>query len=132
VRIVFDANVLISAFGSRGLCEPLVFACLGKLEVFGSSHILQEVRTRLNRLHVSPAEADDAVAFLEGNLLLVEPVSVPADACRDPDDLAVLGTAIAANADVLVTGDKDLLSLETIGKTEILSPRDFFGRLKGR
>jgi hypothetical protein len=42
---------------------------------------------------------------------LVQPAQVDRDACRDPSDLPVLGTLLAANADCLVTGDTDLLAL---------------------
>jgi len=58
----------------------------------------------------------------------VSPVTVPPDACCDKNDLPVLGTAIAADAPVLVTGDKDLLTLHPFQNIAILSPRDFHTR----
>jgi predicted nucleic acid-binding protein len=48
--------------------------------------------------------------------------------CRDPDDLPVLGTAVAGNANVLVTGDDDLLTLREFQGMAILSPREFHDR----
>jgi predicted nucleic acid-binding protein len=45
--------------------------------------------------------------------------------CRDSDDIKVLGLAIAANADYIVTGDKDLLVLESFQGIPILNPRSF-------
>jgi putative PIN family toxin of toxin-antitoxin system len=50
---------------------------------------------------------------------LAEPV------CRDPDDDMVLATAIAGEADVMVTGDEDLLVLGSHAGISILSPRQF-------
>ena len=61
---------------------------------------------------------------------MVRPAKVPAGACRDRTDLAVLGTALAAEADCLVTGDRDLLELKTFQGIPILSPRAFHDRLQ--
>jgi predicted nucleic acid-binding protein len=51
---------------------------------------------------------------------------VAADACRDPDDLPVLGTSVAGQADYLVTGDQDLLTLRSFHGVAIVSPREFY------
>jgi putative PIN family toxin of toxin-antitoxin system len=56
---------------------------------------------------------------------LVEPAAVPDDACRDSDDLVVLGTAVAAGAEYLVTGDNDLLDLGEFQGVGIVTPRQF-------
>ena len=48
-----------------------------------------------------------------------------ASLCRDPKDDYLLYTALAAKADYLVSGDNDLLSLQTMGSTRILSFVDF-------
>jgi putative PIN family toxin of toxin-antitoxin system len=45
--------------------------------------------------------------------------------CRDPKDNPVLECAVAGNADCIVTGDKDLLSLKSFRKISILTPREF-------
>jgi predicted nucleic acid-binding protein len=50
------------------------------------------------------------------------------EACRDLDDLAVLGAAIAAEADMIVSGDSDLLVLKNFRGVLILSPREFLDR----
>lgn len=47
---------------------------------------------------------------------------------RDPSDVAILGTAVAAKADLLVTGDKDLLVVKKFETFEIVSPREFLER----
>ncbi|HEX9670444.1 MAG TPA: putative toxin-antitoxin system toxin component, PIN family [Thermoanaerobaculia bacterium] len=50
-------------------------------------------------------------------------------ACRDPDDDWVLATAVAGEAEVIVTGDGDLLDLRSYRGIAILSPRAFLERL---
>jgi putative PIN family toxin of toxin-antitoxin system len=133
VRVVLDTNVLLAAFGARGLCEALYTACLEGHELAISEHILGELRRQLTRAFRIPArEADEIVAFVRGHSELVAPAKVPATACRDPDDLPVLGTAIAARADLLVTGDQDLLELKRHAGIPIVTPRECYERLAGK
>ena len=44
---------------------------------------------------------------------------------RDPDDNRLIEAALAANADVIVSGDQDLLTLVHVGQIQILTPREF-------
>ena len=53
------------------------------------------------------------------------PVPLAAEVCRDPDDIKILGLAVASNADYIVTGDKDLLVLKSFQNIPILTPRSF-------
>ena len=46
------------------------------------------------------------------------------DELRDPDDIHVLACAVAAKADAIVTGDKDLLSLTSFNGIPILKVRE--------
>ncbi len=63
-------------------------------------------------------------------LLLAQPARLPRVDLQDKDDLYILGAAIAARVDVLVTGDKELLDLGRVEDVEILSPRQFWEKLK--
>ena len=58
-----------------------------------------------------PESATLRVRRLAEEVTLVVPQPLPAGVCRDPDDDAILATALAAEADYLVTGDQDLLVL---------------------
>lgn len=130
MRIVLDTNVLLAAFGTRGLCEALFAACLEGHEVVTSEHILEELRRHLGRAFRMPGpQADEIVAFVRESSELVVPARVPAKACRDPDDLPVLGTAVAGQADLLVTGDRDLLALGRHAGVPIVTPRECYERL---
>lgn len=50
-------------------------------------------------------------------------------ACADESDLPVIGTAVAGDARVLVTGDSDLLRVKRFGVVEIVTVRAFYDRL---
>ena len=83
-----------------------------------------------------PLRSSSSNSFLIGLFLatflrhaqVVEPSPVAEEAVSDPDDLPVLGTLLAGNADCLVTGDHELLQLKTFQGTPILSPRAFYDR----
>ncbi len=131
MKVVLDTNVLVAAFATRGLCEAVFAACLWSHEVALSGSILKELRRHLRgKLKVPARQADAVLAFLREHAAIVRPAKVPADACRDPSDLVVLGTAVAAEADVLVTGDRDLLDLGEFHGIPTLSPRAFHERLR--
>ena len=51
--------------------------------------------------------------------------------CRDPNDDHVIATALAVNAEVIVTGDKDLLALSQHQSIRILTARPFLTELGG-
>ncbi len=53
---------------------------------------------------------------------MIEPPPLPQPVCRDPDDDKVLALAIAAQADLIVSGDNDLLVLQPFKGIPILSP----------
>ena len=63
----------------------------------------------------------------------VVPPPLEKPACRDPDDDWVLATAVAGQAEAIVTGDGDRLALGEYQGVAILSPRQFIKRLvRGR
>ena len=130
MKVVLDTNVLVAAFATRGLCEAVLEVCLAGHDLVLSEPILKELRRHLRgKFKVPRVQAQAIVAFLREHAAVVAPATVPADACRDRTDLAVLGTALAAEADCLVTGDRDLLDLREFRGTAVLSPRAFHDRL---
>ena len=131
MRIVLDSNVLLSAFGSGGVCRELLETCLAAHEVFISEFILDEfARHLIAKFRVPPEVLDADVRFLRTECALVQPAEMAPDACRDPYDLPVLGTVLAARADCLVTGDADLLSMGEFSGHRIVPPRQLLDRLR--
>jgi putative PIN family toxin of toxin-antitoxin system len=132
VRVVLDTNVLLAAIATHGLCQALVTLVFRDHVVILSEHILGEVAKHYRgKFKATKRQADAAVAVLRANGEIVEPVTVPLGTVRDKDDLPVLGTAVAGSAAVLVTGDQELLVLGLFRGVAILSPRDFYERLRG-
>ena len=129
MRVVLDTNVLLAGVMVEGLCKRLLDRCLvdGACEVVVSSHILDELRrVAADKLRLPPQELAAVIAAIASKVAVVAPASVPTDACRDTEDLPVLGTLVAAQADWLVTGDKDLLAIRSYEGRPIVSPREFW------
>ena len=131
MRIVLDTNVLLAAFATRGLCEALLAGCLEAHEIVTSRYILEELQGHLAGKFGMPARfARDLVTFLREQSDVVEPSDVPIAACRDPADAPVLGTAVSGRADLLVTGDADLLVLRRYAGILIVTPRQCYDRMR--
>ena len=62
---------------------------------------------------------------------IVEPPSLPAQVSRDPDDDAVLALAAASQADLIISGDADLLILGSFARIPIIGPAAAIARLSG-
>jgi uncharacterized protein len=130
VKVVLDANVLVAAYASRGLCRDLFELCLVNHTLILSETLLDEVRGNLVRkLGYPPSGADEIRKFLACHAVIAKPAILPSNPCRDPDDLHVLGLAEAARCDHLVTGDNDLLVLKSFRGIPIVTPRDFWAQL---
>ena len=127
MRIVIDTNVLISAeisisSASRRLRDKIIV----DHEITLSNAILQELaRTLSDKFGFDGTSVSEITDGLIRVAEIVEPVIFETQICRDPDDDAILGTAVAGNADCIVTGDSDLLVLERFQGVDIISPSEF-------
>lgn len=131
--MTLDSSVLIAAYVARaGVCAELLEDVLRRHELVLSQHILDEVGRKLTRKFLFPDRLVQAVLqSLANAATLVTPADLPADACRDPDDVPVLGTAVAGGAALLVSMDRDLLDLGRYEDVEIVRPGEFWGRVSG-
>lgn len=131
MRVLLDTNVLLSAILFGGIPRRLLEAVIdGRLRLVTSRHLLEEFEEILEaKFGFTKAAAVETRSELEVLAELVEPVAIP-QVCRDPDDDHVLALAVSGDAEAIVTGDRDLLSLEWHGEVEILTPASFSPRLR--
>jgi putative PIN family toxin of toxin-antitoxin system len=131
VRIVFDTNVLFAAFLAHGVCAGLYEECLLCGRIVVSRFILEELQEKLlGKAKLSQSEAGEVLAAVRADAEVVEAQPLAVRVCRDADDDWILATALAAQADALVTGDKDLLVLGRHEGIPILTPRDGLALLR--
>jgi len=133
VRILFDTNVLVSAFTTHGLCHQAYERALIQVQIVTAPRLLDELRRSLSvKMRIENKLADEICAELENELELVEPEPLLKPVCRDRDDDWVLAAALAGRVEIIVSGDKDLLALKEFRGVKILSPRQFIELISSR
>jgi uncharacterized protein len=133
MKVFLDTNVLASAAATRGLCADVLRLVFASHQLFISEQVLKKLKRILRfKFGVSQDLIDDFISLLQQDTVLTKPAQVPGVELQDKDDLFILAAAIAAGAEVLVTGDKELLRLGHIEGLEILSPRQFWEKLKAQ
>lgn len=127
MNIVIDTNVWIAAFISpRGRSSELVEHCVLLHKIYCSEFILDELREKwIVKFRREPADVSDALALIRSRVYLVSPIQIQSPASRDIKDNPILGTAVAARAERIITGDKDLLSMSSFEGIRIVSPAEF-------
>jgi putative PIN family toxin of toxin-antitoxin system len=130
MRLVLDTNVVASALLWDG--PPRRFLDIGfgeRNRLFSSAPLLAELGDVLSRpkfdrkIAASLLSVDELVDLYANLVSVVKPASVPRLA-PDPDDDIVIGTAIAAKADLIVTGDRAFLSVGQYEFGRIVSVRE--------
>lgn len=125
MRIVYDTNVLAPILFRRGEILKLKHHVKdNNVTVITSEFILDELAEVLRlRLGMTKQRAKaSARAFIKISQVvkptIIEPVT------RDPDDDYILATAIAGNANYIVTLDEDLLVIEEYKGVKIIKPSE--------
>jgi uncharacterized protein len=126
VRVLLDTNVLVAALVARGVCADLVEHCVRQHLVVSSQSLLDELRDVLTRkLRQRAVDVRAALRLFEERFTLVIPATIE-PICRDRDDDVVLATALAGECVAVVTGDEDLLILDSFRGIRVLSPAAFW------
>lgn len=134
MRVFLETSVLVSGFATRGLCADVIRLVLAEHELMTGEVVLSELKQVLKQKIQLPAEQiEEILAFLENQTVQPKPKSLPPISVRDEDDEWVLASALTAKAEVLVTGDKDLLDIaeQVVGLT-ITDPRGIWNLAKKR
>jgi putative PIN family toxin of toxin-antitoxin system len=131
VRVFLDTNVLVSAVTTRGLAVDVLRVVLTEHTLVTGEVVLAELRRVLARRFGVPKTAvEEFDALLRQHEVVAKPVRAVDLAVRDPDDRWIVASAVAAEADVLVTGDHDLLSVRRESPVPITDPRGFWELLR--
>jgi len=129
IRVVLDTNVLISALLFKGELSGIVGLWQkGKIVPVISKETFHELRTVLEYPKFSLSRAE-IKSLIENEILpFFEVVNVSKHVkgvCRDSGDDKFISCAISANADCIVTGDKDLSDLKEYQSIRIIRASDF-------
>lgn len=133
MRVFPDTNVLVGAFATRGLCADLLGIVILEHDLVVGAVVLQELRRVLRqKLKLPPAQVRDIESFLREYQTVRRPRRHLSLGLRDRDDEWIIASAVAGKADVLVTGDADLLAAAGAMPVRLLNPRQCWEALRRR
>ncbi len=128
MRGVLDTNVFVSAALKLNSTPNIaVFRIAQHETLLKSSATETELLETLARPHLAQVIASNFRSFLSDLLTATETVIIVEriSACRDPKDDKFLELAVNGHADLIVTGDRDLLALNPFRNIPIVTPADF-------
>ena len=128
MRVVADTNTVVSALLWRGSPHRLIAAIEDyPIAFYTSRALLDEFARVLSRgklaraIRATGKTTAQLVAEYQGFVNVVTPASIRRTVPRDPDDDRVLACALAAQADLIVSGDAHLLDLKSYQRIPILT-----------
>ena len=130
MKVVIDTNIWISyLLGSllQGMDEKILSK---EIKVVVSEEMLKELSEVASRPKfkniLTVRRIKELFSLLDSYAIVVSP-SQKVNACRDEKDNFLLEIALEGKADYLITGDEDLLVLDSFHNTKIVKPKDFEG-----
>ena len=137
MRVVLDTNTVVSGFLWGNEPRAIIDAAIdGRIELFTCAALIEELAGVLPRQKFAKRLAEKQLsipAIVERYRVLadsVEPAILSGPVSRDPDDDLVLATALAANAEFIVSRDKHLRNLKHFHRIPILNATDALHRIE--
>lgn len=136
MRLVLDTNAVVSALLWHGTPGKLIEAARHRpVSLFTSAPLLAELRgvlvrrkfaRQLDRMGLTASDTADGYGAVA---TIVVPASISAVIVHDPSDDVVLATALAAQADLIVSGDSRVLDLKNYQRIPIVDAAEAVARL---
>lgn len=127
MRVFLDTNVIASATATRGLCTDLFRTVIEFHQLIVSEHLLVEIRRILrDKFHAPQDLIEDLVCLLQQDTVIASALPLADLKLGDPADIAIVSAAINGGAEILVTGDKEIVGLGRVGSLRIVTPRQFW------
>jgi len=127
MKVVFDANVLLSAFLTQvGVAQQVFLRTVAAHQVLSSEYILHEVgKTLSGKLKVPAPEVANFMSYARSRMTIIDLAGSSTHIhFEDPKDIPILYLLEVSGAHYFVTGDKKLLELKKHKQTLILSLRE--------
>jgi len=124
MRVVIDTNILVSAAIAGKKPASVITWVINQpdYEWVVSEEILAEYQEVLSRrkLKLTDVQKERWLNLIQGSTKLID-VSIEIDFPRDQKDAKFIACALSANADFLITGDRDFTEVQSLGNTLIIS-----------
>jgi len=128
MKVVLDTNVLMSGIFFGGPPGRILQAWRSrKLQLAVSVDVLEEYLNVADRLAARYTNVDyqGILGLIVEHAELIQASGLKESVCEDPDDDKFLACAIAANAEIVVSGDKALLKASGYHGIQVRTPREF-------
>ena len=127
MKVLFDTNVLVSAFLGNSHSYEVIEDAVQEHEVYYTVFVLTEFKDVFHeKFHFSQLLINEFVSFIQGFFQEGESSPLVEKICRDVDDDQILADALLNVIDVIITGDKDLLTMKSYQGIKIISPREYW------
>jgi putative PIN family toxin of toxin-antitoxin system len=127
-KIIIDTNLLVSYFINGGNSALAAVIQSEHYIILASKELFQEYVSVLKRpkfkKYFIDVNVDDLLQVYIKLLTFVE-INCDVKLCRDPNDDFIIQLAISSEADFLITGDNDILILESFGNCQFISLSEF-------
>jgi putative PIN family toxin of toxin-antitoxin system len=123
MRVVFDTNIFVSAFIIPGsLAEKAFLKVIEREDILLlSKEMLDELLSILSTKFSRDREEISRVAVILSEMAEWVRPTIRISVLKDEPDNRILECAVFGKADIIVTGDKEMLKLKIYGKTKIIS-----------
>lgn len=133
LTVVIDTNIIINGL-LKGSCRPILEAFIEKrFCLVVSKSLVDEILEVCLRPkfcgRIDKNERENLLAIIKEAARIVKP-KIKINDCRDKDDNIILECAVTSNANIIVTTDPDLLSLNPYRNISIILPEEFLKRLR--
>ena len=127
-RVVLDNNLLVSGLLPASVPSMAFHRAIHTSEILVSEATLDELADVLSRSkfdrYISVKDRQEFLRLLS-RVAEIVPITYVVHACSDPKDNKMLEVAVNGSAQLLVTGDQDLLSLDPFHGIPIIKPADY-------
>jgi len=133
MKLVLDTNIFISSFFWGGNPRKIVVQIIdGKDTLFVSDEILQEVFSVMSRpkFNVNRLQIIHFIKSIKEIAHSVPTLGTIRGVCRDSDDDKILECAVLSNADFIISGDSDLLSLKEFQGIPIITASEYINKIE--
>jgi len=122
MRILLDTNILIASIISHGSCFELLEHCIRNHILITSNYIIDEFEKVLqNKFGFVKEETSEAQSVIFKRFIKIKPCTIEVIDLSDKSDIPILGTAVSGKCKLLITGDRELLSLKSYENINIVS-----------
>lgn len=127
MRILVDTNVVVSGLIAKGACFEILEDLVYSHTPIITPYILAECQDVLrHKFHLSSATVKSLISVLDRHFVKGKSSADLLKVCRDSEDDQIVADALFNQAEVILSGDKDLLSMERYEGMRIVAPKDYW------